>query len=273
MKDIKAITCDVDGTLLTNAGVVDEKTVASIKKARQKGYLFGIATGREPLSVKDQLKTWGLEGQVDFIVGSGGSELCDLKLDKDEYNYPLDGELIKEIMHHYQKLPVNFAIPYQGLLYAPKEDKLIKMLAREDKIPYKVVDFDEFLKEPKPKVMIVCDPKDMPKIVEHGKSFSNPKYKSAALITASILYEYVDPRVSKTFGLQKVLSWHNLTLENLCAFGDADNDHDMIQNAKIGVVMANGSDLTKSVADFITDDNEHAGIANYLENEFLADNN
>ena len=271
MNNIKVIACDADGTLLTSTGTVGEKTAAAIKKARSQGYLFGIATGRESLSVKDQLADWGLAGQVDFIVGSGGSELCDLSLDKQEDNYPLDGALIKEIIKHYADMPVNFAIPYQGLLYAPKEDDLIKTLSKEDKIDYRIVDFDEFLQEPKPKVMIVFNPEDMDKVVIRGQSFSNPHYKSAALITASTLYEFMDPRISKTFGLEKILSWHDLTMDNLCAFGDADNDHDMIQNAKIGVVMANGSELTKSVADFITDDNDHDGIANYIEQNLLTE--
>ena len=31
--DIRAIVCDVDGTLLTSKQVVDERTVSSIKKA------------------------------------------------------------------------------------------------------------------------------------------------------------------------------------------------------------------------------------------------
>ena len=31
--DIRAIVCDVDGTLLTSKQVVDERTVAAIKKA------------------------------------------------------------------------------------------------------------------------------------------------------------------------------------------------------------------------------------------------
>lgn len=269
MQNIKAIVSDVDGTLLTSQGTVDLKTAQAIKKARAQGYLFGIATGRESLSVKEQLASWHLEGEVDFIIGSGGSELCDLNLQRCEQNYPLAGELIQEVMQHYQDLPVNFAIPYEGLIYAPKDDELIRILSKEDKIPYKVVDFDDFLQTPKPKVMIVCKPSDMARIVERGKTFANPHYKSAALITASTLYEYMDPRISKTFGLQKLLAWHGLTLEHVCAFGDADNDHDMIQNAKIGVVMANGSDLTKSVADYITADNDHHGIADYLEKELL----
>lgn len=62
---------------------------------------------------------------------------------------------------------------------------------------------------------------------------------------------------------------HQLSMENLCTFGDADNDYDMTLHAGLGVVMANGSELTKGAADAITDDNNHDGIAKFIEKTFL----
>lgn len=59
-------------------------------------------------------------------------------------------------------------------------------------------------------------------------------------------------------------------MENLCSFGDADNDYEMTLHAGVGVVMANGSEKTKSVADYITDDNDHDGIGNFIE-KYLID--
>ena len=62
---------------------------------------------------------------------------------------------------------------------------------------------------------------------------------------------------------------NNMTIKDILTFGDADNDYDMTLNAGIGVVMANGSEKTKSVADYITDDNDHDGIGNYIEKYVL----
>jgi len=78
----------------------------------------------------------------------------------------------------------------------------------------------------------------------------------------------MDPRISKSFGLQKLMEMHGFTMENLCTFGDADNDYDMTLHAGVGVVMANGSEKTKSVADHITKDNDHDGIGVFLQ-EYL----
>lgn len=266
---IKAIMCDVDGTLLTSEGVVSPRTIEAIRKAREQGILFGLSTGRDVHSVKTLLKEWGIDGLVDAIVGTGGAEIYDYQKHVDKSNYPLDGQLIKEIMAHFQDMDVNFAVPYEGIIYAPYDDHHIQELAIADKVPYQVTDFDEFLKEPKPKVMIVCDKDDMAKVIERSQTFTNSQYKSASLQTASTLYEYMDPRISKTHGLQEVMAMHHISMDELCTFGDADNDYDMTLNAGVGVVMANGSEKTKSVADYITDDHNHDGIGNYINKYIL----
>ncbi len=266
---IKAIMCDVDGTLLTEKGVVSPKTINAIKRAREKGILFGLSTGRDVHSVKTLLKEWGIDGLVDAIVGTGGAEICDFTKNVEKSSFPLDGDLIKSIISHFEDMDVNFAIPYEGIMYSPKDDSYIRHLSEVDKVPYKVVDFNEFLKQPRPKLIIICDESNMNNVIERSKTFNNPKFKSASLKTASILYEYMDPRVSKTNGLEQIMKLHGFTLKDLCTFGDADNDYDMTLNSGIGVVMANGSEKTKSAADYITDDNNHDGIGNYIEKYIL----
>lgn len=267
--DIKAIMCDLDGTLLTSNGTVSTNTITAIRKAKEKGILFGLSTGRDAHSVKNLLDEWGIHELVDAIVGTGGGELCDFTLCKEESCYPLSGEFMKEIIKHYEDLDVNFVIPWQGILYAPWEDDHIRKLSDADHIPYKIVDFSHFLEKSRPKLMITCAPQTMESVIARSATFSNTSYKSAALVTASILFEYTDPCITKTMGLKKLLSWHWWDMENLCAFGDEDNDYDMILHAGIGVVMKNGSALTKSAADFITDDNDHDGIGKFINHCIL----
>ena len=48
------------------------------------------------------------------------------------------------------------------------------------------------------------------------------------------------------------------------AFGDAGNDLSMIKYAGLVICMGNGQDEVKKAADYITDDNDHDGIAKAL---------
>lgn len=264
-KQIKLVMADVDGTLLTSDQVVDEQTIQAIADLRKNGILFGLCTGRETQSVLDALPAWGIDGLVDAIVGSGGSEIMDLKLKKRVQQYPLSGALIHKIMKHYEDMPVSFAIPENGLLYSFADDQRIRDLSKGDRIPYEVVDADEFLKVNHPKVMLTFKPETMDAVKERSLTFSDPEFTGAPLVTASVLFEYMDPRVSKPAGLKELLNWHGWSEENLCSFGDEDNDYAMTKMAGLGVVMGNGSAKTKSAANAITDDNNHAGIAKFIE--------
>ena len=248
MKNIKVIMCDIDGTLLNSKGIVTSKTIDAIKKVREQGILFGISTGRDVPSVKRLFGKWGIGGLVDMVVGSNGGEIYDYKTDYYEENFALPGNLIANIMEHYKDMDVNFAIHGDGVLYTPKEDELIKILSKSDQLPYEVIDFDEYLKEDRLKLLIVCKPETMPAVIERAKTFKNERFKCASLQTTQHLFEFMDPRISKSFGLQKLMEMHGFTMENLCTFGDADNDYDMTLHAGVGVVMANGSEKTKSVA-------------------------
>ena len=45
---IKAVLCDIDGTLLTSQHAVSPRTVAAIRALRERGVLFGLCTGATP---------------------------------------------------------------------------------------------------------------------------------------------------------------------------------------------------------------------------------
>lgn len=102
--DVKAIMCDVDGTLLNSQGIVSPMTVEMIKKAREKGILFGLSTGRDVHSVKTLLKSWGIDGLVDAIVGTGGAEIYDYILQVEKSSFPLDGALIQDVIRHFEDM-------------------------------------------------------------------------------------------------------------------------------------------------------------------------
>ena len=53
------------------------------------------------------------------------------------------------------------------------------------------------------------------------------------------------------------------------AFGDGENDIEMIKQADIGIAMKNGCDKVKEIADHITDSVDEDGIYTYLVKEKL----
>ena len=48
------------------------------------------------------------------------------------------------------------------------------------------------------------------------------------------------------------------------AFGDAENDIDMLKTAEIGVAMENGGDFVREIADYVTSGVDDDGIGKAL---------
>lgn len=74
------------------------------------------------------------------------------------------------------------------------------------------------------------------------------------------------PRNSgKMVGIREMLEIQGLKREEIIAFGDGDNDADMMEFAGIGVAMGNAVEVTKKAADYITDHIDEDGLWNALK--------
>ena len=72
--------------------------------------------------------------------------------------------------------------------------------------------------------------------------------------------------LSKAAGLSHVAKWMGIPKERIIAFGDENNDLEMIEFAGVGVAMSNGIDELKSIADEVTaNSNNEDGIAQVLD--------
>lgn len=61
-------------------------------------------------------------------------------------------------------------------------------------------------------------------------------------------------------------------MNEVVAFGNEGNDIDMLQEAGLGVCVANGNPVAKAAADDLTkEDNNHSGVALYLRTLFHLD--
>ncbi len=70
--------------------------------------------------------------------------------------------------------------------------------------------------------------------------------------------------VSKATGLQSALSTLRLSPRNTLAIGDAENDHEMLRHAEIGVAVEWGSPTLKASADAVLTGNSPSAVATYL---------
>ena len=118
------------------------------------------------------------------------------------------------------------------------------------------------------KLIIHCDKEYMPIVLERAKQYKNEA--CVGFLTADNLFEYVDPRINKGYGIEKVAKHFGVKLENCVAFGDEQNDMEMLQKVGMGVCMKNGSKQVKDCGAFVSAyTNDESAVARFIEENIL----
>lgn len=82
------------------------------------------------------------------------------------------------------------------------------------------------------------------------------------------IIEIIRKGMNKAVGLQNIAKYYDIPKERIIAFGDEDNDLEMIDYAGVGVSMGNAIDSLVSISKHQTVSNEEDGISIFLE-EYL----
>ncbi|MBO6046915.1 MAG: HAD family phosphatase, partial [Erysipelotrichaceae bacterium] len=239
---IKMILCDLDGTLYTSDKTISERTIETIKKVREQGVIFGIASGRSCSFIRHHFTKMGLNDLIDVIVGDGGYGIDDALISVDTQNYPLHYDVMRRIMDHFASWNVTFGIPIGQELVFSEDSDIIRHVTSINKYPYSVRDFNELIKEEATKFCVFCWEKDLDAVEEHATHLDVGDLNAYFVRSGPYLIEYADTHVTKDQGIARLLEAHHLSLDELMVFGDADNDYGMINYAKYGIVMANGTE-------------------------------
>lgn len=270
MKPVTLIAVDVDGTLLNSQKKLDEKTRQVVNRLKEYGILFGIISGRPVESGVILSRQWGIENSISFLVGMNGGAIYDMRTKEKQTFAHLDGKLVWQICEIFREIPGIHFEPMIGnrryVEFSTPETLAIAEQFGEEEI---IVDLKEFLEHHDvDKLVIRSRAEDQPRIKEIAAA--HPFEGVVSFPTADVLYEYVDPKINKGFGLDRICEHYGLNEENVIAFGDESNDIEMLQKAGVGIAMGNATSPVKAIADVVLPwTNDEHGIARYLEQDVL----
>jgi Cof subfamily protein (haloacid dehalogenase superfamily) len=124
-----------------------------------------------------------------------------------------------------------------------------------------------WLDEPPTKLVVI----DEPEVLDELKARMVARFDGRLYISKSLPYflEFASPEVTKAAGLDFVSEHLGFSREATVAFGDGENDIELVDWAGYGVAVANAHELVKDVADFVCPSVDEEGVAQVLE-AFLA---
>jgi Cof subfamily protein (haloacid dehalogenase superfamily) len=130
-----------------------------------------------------------------------------------------------------------------------------------------VGDLLAWLDAPPTKLVVIEDPE----VLDDLKQRMLARFDGRLYISKSLPYflEFASPDVTKAAGLEFLSEHVGFSRERTVAFGDGENDVELIEWAGYGVAVANAHDRVKEEADFICPSVDEEGVAQVLE-AFLA---
>lgn len=251
MNPIKIIFFDIDGTLIDmQKKQISDKTLEMLRRLREKGVLLCIATGRSPAALP-KLDGVEFDAYLTFI-----GSLCYTGTET-IFSNPISAGDVQKIIQNAANLGRPVSVATRERLAANGSDTDLAEYYSFAHLEVRAApDFDEVCQQEIFQVMLGCREKDYPDILKgvDGAKIAAWWDRAADIIPAD---------GGKGIGIQKILAYYHLTKAEALAFGDGNNDIEMLQSVGTGVAMENASQQLKAVADDVCGHVAEDGIYHY----------
>ena len=273
--EVKAVFFDIDGTLVNDSKSVLKSTKEAIKIVKDQGVLVGVATGRGPFFVKELMDDLDL----DFAVTYNGQYI--FNKDRVLFASPIDKGSLRQIISYAKANQKEIAMgtrqavvgsrimsfglsPLSQLVsrFVPKfltrtiSNSFNRMVSKA--VPQKEEDLLDLINQPVYQVLMLMTPEESN---QAATELDHLKFTRSNPFAADI----INQGNSKLEGIRRVGKEYGFDLNQVMAFGDSDNDLEMLAGVGMSVAMGNGSSSVKEVAKHITTSNQEGGIHKALE--------
>jgi Cof subfamily protein (haloacid dehalogenase superfamily) len=271
---IKAILLDIDGTLTNSKKEITPETKKALMIAQQYGLKLVIASGRPSRGIfkyGDQLDMRTYHG---MFVCYNGARVVDCTTGEVYVDVTIPASLTKEVLTHMKKFDVRTIITHGSHMVVEDVyncmihdgDREFNVIEYESRMNgYGLMETEDLVKFTDFPVNKILTAGDSDYLQAHYKEMAAPfEGRLSMMFTANFYYEFTALGIDKGKALETAMAKIGILPEECIAFGDAENDISMLKYAGIGVAMGNAQPKVKEMADAITDDNDHDGIAKAL---------
>lgn len=268
MQEIKLIALDLDDTTLRSDASLAPETAAAISHAVKSGVEVVIASGRAFKSLPEAVLS--IDG-LRYAISSNGAAIesvadgerimsftlkpqsvdCILEVFKDErFEAFVGGQPYCDAEYYAEPLRFGCAPAYVEYVQTTR----LPVENMPEYIRRHILSLDS--------IDVLC------RTVEHkSRLWERTKLLPDVYVTSSSprLIEISDVNAGKGASLERLAQLLDIAPEHIAAFGNGDNDADMLAFAGIGIAVANASKKCLAAADYICPSNNDHGVAKTIE--------
>lgn len=268
--DIRVIATDMDGTLLDPKGQLDLPRLEKIlDKLDQCDIRFVIATGNEVHRMRQLLGH--LTERVVLVVANGARIFENNELIQAQ---TWDDAMVDRALAHFKGrecqdqfvvTAMNGGFVKTGTVFT-ELDKFMtpEMIEKLYQRMNFVDEFDSSLFGGVLKMSMVVGEERLDSVLQEVNDLFDGRVRAVSSGYGCI--DILQDGIHKAWGLVELLKRWNLKPEQIMAFGDSENDIEMLELAGISYAMENAEEAVKRVATKVAPANSQAGVYKVLEN-------
>ncbi len=260
--DIRLAFFDIDGTLLDSQGQLRPELFPAINLLKSRGIKTAIASGRPYFAARFLMDELGIQDASMFYTGA---HIYDPQTRQTLLNIPLKNDEAKAVFAVATVMGLYAEAYTDSAFYTSQPTEISKVHAEHLRIN-PILD----------NVADVINRFDIAKLLlgvnrtEQGDLLSVLEVQFPNLIFArAYLSAYPDwqfasvisAEAAKSRAFEYLLQYHKVQAHQVISFGDAESDMDFLQMAGIGIAMGNANPNVQSVADWVTQTADNAGVA------------
>jgi Cof subfamily protein (haloacid dehalogenase superfamily) len=259
----KLLVVDIDGTLVNGRRSISAEDQEAVARAFNLGLHVSLSTGRAAQACLGIINQLSLDGYHIFFDGASVSsptqgEEVYIKL----INSAVVGQMV-EFAHRYE---IDLEL-YSAAHYFAERETWSTMAHRQFfSMEPTIVDFTRLWQGERiiKGGMVTTNAGEASKAEVFCRHFVNRLRFSRVGTPAYPSVDFINilaPQVSKGKALEALASHLGVSMNVVMAVGDGANDIPLLSTAGLAVAMDNASDEVKAVADYITLDVDHSGLA------------
>lgn len=258
LKHIKLVITDMDGTLLNSRHEVSNRFLKQFEILKSHNILFTAASGRPYYSIIDKLKS--IKNDIIVVAENGGIIADNVQLLASK---SMDSSKLKTIESSVNKIKDII------IIYCTKDIAYIKHtsqdninIVKEYYSKYKLINSISEIKDKVVKIALYHHISSEKHIYPFVKNFNSD---SKVIISSPNWIDISEKGINKGNALNFLQKKYNIKVSETLAFGDYNNDLEMLQQAKFSVAMANSHNDVKSISKYETTSNDNSGVENVLD--------
>lgn len=252
----KLILTDLDHTLLKTDGTISLRTLEVLRKCREKGYLFAIATARYWIGAERYIELLKPDCEITTdgtLIHSGERCIYSCELTADVTNGIVE-ELLR-IVPTAEITVANGKMVYWNSKPIAESEKLHKAVYFE---------YDRPLQSGGNKIVAELPDESIARDIADKFGCKLQCYRGENW------YGFLPCGAGKTAAINALSKEYGIALDDIVSFGDDRNDIDMLKMCGTGVAVANAVQEVLYIADEVTASNDEDGVALWLEKNVLA---